>query len=53
VTIPRRGDEELISADASGQNLQVLKLANSVDDITWAGLRPVAPVQVNPPLLGQ
>jgi hypothetical protein len=31
-----QGDEELIFADASGQNLQVLKLASSVDDIAWA-----------------
>jgi hypothetical protein len=31
-----QGDEELIFADASGKNLQVLKIANSVDDIAWA-----------------
>jgi hypothetical protein len=31
-----QGDEELIFADASGQNLQVLKISNSVDDIAWA-----------------
>jgi hypothetical protein len=31
-----QGDEELIFADASGQNLQVLKIANSVDDTAWA-----------------
>ena len=31
-----QGDEELIFSDASGQNLQVLKIANSVDDIAWA-----------------
>ena len=31
-----QGDEELIFADASGKNLQVLKISNSVDDIAWA-----------------
>jgi hypothetical protein len=31
-----QGDEELIFAGASGQNLQVLKISNSVDDIAWA-----------------
>jgi hypothetical protein len=31
-----QGDEELIFSDASGQNLQVLKISNSVDDIAWA-----------------
>ena len=31
-----QGDEEMIFSDASGQNLQVLKLSNSVDDIAWA-----------------
>ena len=31
-----QGDEELIFADASGQNLQVLKISNSVDDTAWA-----------------
>jgi hypothetical protein len=31
-----QGDEELIFAGASGKNLQVLKLNNSVDDIAWA-----------------
>jgi hypothetical protein len=31
-----QGDEELIFADSSGQNLQVLKISNSVDDIAWA-----------------
>jgi hypothetical protein len=31
-----QGDEELIFAGASGQNLQVLKLSNSVDDTAWA-----------------
>ena len=31
-----QGDEELIFSDASGQNLQVLKLSNSVDDVAWA-----------------
>jgi hypothetical protein len=31
-----QGDEELIFAGASGQNLQVLKIYNSVDDIAWA-----------------
>ena len=31
-----QGDEELIFSDASGQNLQVLKLSNSVDDSAWA-----------------
>ena len=31
-----QGDEELIFSGASGQNLQVLKISNSVDDIAWA-----------------
>jgi len=31
-----QGDEELIFAGASGQNPQVLKISNSVDDIAWA-----------------
>jgi len=31
-----QGDEELIFSDASGQNLQVLKISNSVDDTAWA-----------------
>ncbi len=31
-----QGDEELIFSPASGQNLQVLKISNSVDDIAWA-----------------
>jgi tetrahydromethanopterin S-methyltransferase subunit B len=31
-----QGDEELIFSDVSGQNLQVLKISNSVDDIAWA-----------------
>jgi hypothetical protein len=31
-----QGDEELIFSGTSGQNLQVLKIANSVDDIAWA-----------------
>jgi hypothetical protein len=31
-----QGDEELIFAPASGQNLQVLKLSNSIDDSAWA-----------------
>ena len=31
-----QGDEELIFSDASGQNLQVLKLSQSVDDVAWA-----------------
>jgi hypothetical protein len=31
-----QGDEELIFAGAGGQNLQVLKLSNSVDDIAFA-----------------
>ena len=31
-----QGDEELIFSAASGQNLQVLKLSNSVDDTAWA-----------------
>jgi hypothetical protein len=31
-----QGDEQLIFSDASGQNLQVLKINNSVDDIAWA-----------------
>jgi hypothetical protein len=31
-----QGDEELIFSGASGQNLQVLKISNPVDDIAWA-----------------
>jgi len=31
-----QGDEELIFSGASGQNLQVVKISNSVDDIAWA-----------------
>jgi hypothetical protein len=31
-----QGDEELIFSGAGGKNLQVLKLANSVDDVAWA-----------------
>ena len=31
-----QGDQELIFADASGQNLQVLKLPTPVDDSAWA-----------------
>jgi hypothetical protein len=31
-----QGDEELIFSPASGQNLQVLKISNSVDDTAWA-----------------
>ena len=31
-----QGDLELIFSDASGQNLQVLKLSNPVDDSAWA-----------------
>jgi hypothetical protein len=31
-----QGDEQLIFSNASGQNLQVLKISNSVDDIAWA-----------------
>ena len=31
-----QGDEELIFSGASGQNLRVLKISNSVDDIAWA-----------------
>ena len=31
-----QGDKELIFSGASGQNLQVLKISNSVDDTTWA-----------------
>ncbi len=31
-----RGDEELAFSGASGQNLQVLKVSNAVDDIAWA-----------------
>jgi hypothetical protein len=31
-----QGDQELIFSDASGQNLQVLKISNSVDDVAWA-----------------
>jgi hypothetical protein len=31
-----QGDEQLIFSDASGQNLQVLKISQSVDDIAWA-----------------
>jgi hypothetical protein len=35
-TLNSQGDEELVFSGASGQNLQVLKLSNSVDDIAWA-----------------
>ena len=31
-----QGDEELLFSGASGQNLQVLKISNSVDDTAWA-----------------
>jgi hypothetical protein len=31
-----QGDQELIFSDADGQNLQVLKISNPVDDIAWA-----------------
>ena len=31
-----QGDEELIFSGASGQNLKVLKISNSVDDTAWA-----------------
>ena len=31
-----QGDEDLIFSGASGQNLQVVKISNSVDDIAWA-----------------
>jgi len=31
-----QGDEELIFSAASGQNLQVLKISNPVDDTAWA-----------------
>jgi hypothetical protein len=31
-----QGDQELIFSGASGQNLQVLKIANPVDDTAWA-----------------
>ena len=31
-----QGDEELIFSGASGQNLQVLKISNPVDDTAWA-----------------
>jgi hypothetical protein len=31
-----QGDEQLIFSGASGQNLQVLKISNSVDDSAWA-----------------
>jgi hypothetical protein len=31
-----QGDEELIFSNASGQNVQVLKISNSVDDAAWA-----------------
>jgi len=31
-----QGDEELVFSGASGQNLQVLKISNSVDDTAWA-----------------
>jgi len=31
-----QGDEELIFSGASGQNVQVLKISNSVDDVAWA-----------------
>jgi hypothetical protein len=31
-----QGDQELIFSDASGQNLQVLKITNPVDDSAWA-----------------
>lgn len=31
-----QGDQELTFSGAGGHNLQVLKLANSVDDVAWA-----------------
>jgi hypothetical protein len=31
-----QGDQELIFSGASGQNLQVLKISNPVDDTAWA-----------------
>jgi hypothetical protein len=31
-----QGDEELVFSPAGGQNLQVLKISNSVDDVAWA-----------------
>jgi len=31
-----QGDEELIFSGARGQNLQVLKISNSIDDTAWA-----------------
>jgi len=31
-----QGDQELIFSGASGQNLQVLKIASPVDDVAWA-----------------
>jgi hypothetical protein len=31
-----QGDQELIFSGADGQNLQVLKISNPVDDIAWA-----------------
>ena len=31
-----QGDEELIFSGASGQNLQVLKIYKTVNDIAWA-----------------
>jgi hypothetical protein len=31
-----QGDQELIFSGASGQNLQVLKISNPVDDVAWA-----------------
>jgi hypothetical protein len=31
-----QGDEQLIFSGASGQNLQVLKISQSVDDVAWA-----------------
>jgi hypothetical protein len=31
-----QGDDELIFSPAGGQNLQVLKISNSVDDVAWA-----------------
>ena len=38
-----QGDKELIFSGASGQNLQVLKISNPVDDTAWAP-RPAAAV---------
>jgi hypothetical protein len=35
-TLDAQGDLELIFSGASGQNLQVLKIGQSVDDIAWA-----------------